>query len=70
MYANYSDGLHEALRVAGIGIWVYGRLVPLLMYADDLVLLATGPTMLAAALTIVEQYAANWRFDINHDKSI
>jgi hypothetical protein len=25
--------------------------------------------MLAAALTIVEQYAANWRFDINHDKS-
>ena len=38
LYAVYINGLHEALRQAGLGLWVYGRLVPLLFYADDIVL--------------------------------
>ena len=69
LYANYINGLHDVLRKRGIGVWVYGRLVPVLMYADDLTLLATDQAMLSASLLAVEEYAANWRFEFNHDKS-
>ena len=40
LYAVYIDGLHNALREAGLGVRIFGRLVPLLLYADDIVLLA------------------------------
>ena len=40
LYAVYIDGLHNALREAGLGVRIFGRLVPLLMYADDIVVLA------------------------------
>ena len=33
LYALYIDGLHRALRDAGLGVWVFGQLVPLLLYA-------------------------------------
>ena len=33
LYAVYVNGLHEALRERGLGVRVYGRLVPLLLYA-------------------------------------
>ena len=43
LYALYIDGVHDALREAGAGVWVGGRLVPLLLFADDIVLLASSP---------------------------
>jgi hypothetical protein len=69
LYANYIDGLHAALRQQGLGIWVYGKLVPLLMYADDLVLLAPNQEVLEKCLLAAERYASQWRFDFNHGKS-
>ena len=68
LYAVYIDGLHDALRKQGLGVWVYGRLVPLLFYADDIVLLASSEAELAAALRVVEGYARQWRFAVNHGK--
>ena len=48
---------------------MYGRLVPLLFYADDIVLLAANEADLAASLRVVEAYALKWRFELNHGKS-
>ena len=69
LYAHYINGLHDALSHEGLGVEIYGRRVPLLMYADDIVLIARDPTELANMLKVVEEYARRWRFDINHGKS-
>ena len=69
MYALYIDGLHDALRKHGCGVWVYGRLVPLLFDADDIVLLASSPEQLQASMRVLDQYARQWRFNVNHGKS-
>ena len=69
LYATYIDGLHEALRKERLGIWIAGRLVPLLMYADDIVLLAPSEAMMRRMLEVVTQYAKQRRFEVNHGKS-
>ena len=69
MYAVYINGLHRALADAGLGMRVHGRLVPLLLYADDIVLLARSADELKAMLRVTYEYARKWRFDINHGKS-
>ena len=40
LYAVYINGLHRALCDAGLGMFCFGRRVPLLLYADAIVLLA------------------------------
>ena len=67
--ALYIDGLHDALQSAGLGVRVYGRQVPLLLYADDVVLLARSPAELQSMLGVLDRYAAQWRFSVNKTKS-
>ena len=69
LYALYINGLHAALRDRGLGILVFGRLIPLLFYADDIVLLAGSSSQLAAMLQVMEEYACKWRFEVNHEKT-
>ena len=69
LYAVYINGLHEALRRAGLGVRLYGRLVSLLLYADDVVLLARSPAELQKMLFVLDAYAAKWRFSLNQKKS-
>ena len=69
LYAIYIDGLHKALREAGLGVRIYGVLVPLLLYADDLVLLARSIEDMMAMHAVVADYARKWRFEINHRKT-
>ena len=69
LYAKYINGLHEALRERGLGVLVAGSLVPLLLFADDIVLLARSEADLAASLQVIEHYAKQWRFDFNNNKS-
>ena len=65
LYAMYIDGL----RQKGLGVRIAGRLVPLLLYADDVVLLARTSEEMKAMHGVLEQYARQWRFEINHGKS-
>ena len=67
LYAMYINGLHQALRSKGLGVTVYGRLVPLLLYADDL--LSKNASEAKAMHDVVTDYARRWRFDINHGKT-
>ena len=69
LYAIYVDGLHDELRRKGLGIWMYGRLVPLLLYADDIVLLALDAESMKLMHDAVTAYASRWRFEINSSKS-
>jgi hypothetical protein len=69
MYSVYVDGLHQALRERGLGIVVHGRLVPLLLYADDIVLLAESPEQMEAMHRVLDEYARKWRFSVNNTKS-
>ena len=69
LYAVYINELHKALRKDGLGVRVYGRLVPLLLYADDIVLLARNADEMEEMHKIVEEYARQWRFEVNHGKS-
>ena len=50
LYAVYINGLHAALRDAGLGVFACGRRVPLLLYADDVVLMARDATELQLML--------------------
>jgi len=69
LYATYINGLHEALRAKGLGVWVYGRLVPLLLYADDIVLLSTSADQTQRMHNVVTEYARKWRFNVNNRKT-
>ena len=43
--------------------------VPVLLYADDLALVATYPEGLQAQLDLLHAYAAKWKLTVNIDKT-
>ena len=59
----------RALKRAGLGVMVAGRRVPLLMYADDVILMASSPRELEAMNAVVTDYARRNRFEYNGKKS-
>ena len=69
VYACFIDGLARELKAAGVGIWVAGVQIPLLMYADDIVLMAASQSERARMSTIVSEFARRNRFEFNGEKS-
>jgi hypothetical protein len=67
-YSAFLNPLAEALRDRGLGIMIGGKRVPLLMYADDIVLLANGPTELRAMCDVCTEFAKQRRFQVNGPK--
>jgi hypothetical protein len=69
IYSMFIDGLAKALKMAGHGIMIAGRRVPLLMYADDVVMLASTQSELVAMNAIATDFARRNRFEYNGKKS-
>jgi len=69
VYSIFIDGMAKALKRAGHGVMIAGRRVPLLMYADDVVLLASTPRELEAMMAVVSAYSRRNRFEYNGKKS-
>ena len=69
VYSIFIDGMARALKRAGLGIMVAGRRVPLLMYADDVILMASSPRELEAMNAVVTEFARRNRFEYNGKKS-
>ena len=69
IYSAFVDELAKRLKAAGLGIWIAGRRVPLLMYADDIVLLASSPFELQRMNDVATPFAREHRFEFNGDKS-
>ena len=69
LYSNFIDGLARELKTAGLGIWIAGRQLPLLMYADDIILLARSQDELTRMNSIASEFARRNRFQFNGSKS-
>ena len=69
LYSCYIDGMVEELKKRGLGVMFAGRRVPLLMYADDIVMLASTVTELQQMNDVATEYAHKYRFRHTGEKS-
>jgi hypothetical protein len=69
VYANFIDGLAKELRARGLGVPIAGRRIALLMYADDIVMLAATQHELQLMNKIATRFAQRHRFQFNGEKS-
>ena len=69
IYTVFLDALARALKAAGLGVWVAGVQVPLLMYADDMIMLARSQGELERMNEVVTAFAKKNRFQFNGEKS-
>ena len=69
LYSCFINGLAEDLKASSLGLRIAGIHTPLLMYADDIVLLASSVQELREMNTIVSNYAHRNRYTLNGDKS-
>jgi hypothetical protein len=69
VYANFIDGLAKALKARGLGVVIAGRRIPLLMYADDIVMLAATQRELMLMNKVASHFARQHRFQFNGKKS-
>ena len=71
LYDVFIDQIAHDLIREGFGVSYgasNGEVVPLLMYADDIVLLATTPEQLQRMLCVVERHSKQWQFTYNAAK--
>ena len=68
LFSFFINGLAREIKEKGKGIKVGERKVCLLMYADDIVLLAETAEDLQNMLDVVTEYARKWRFKLNTKK--
>jgi hypothetical protein len=69
VYSSFINGLAEELKAAGHGIWVAGYQLAILMYADDMVMLANSQSELKKMNDIATAFAKRNRFEFNGEKS-
>ena len=72
LYSLFINGLAMALKASGLGATIDGRdggrMLTVLLYADDIVLLAESPAQLQWLMGIVHSYCVRWRMQVNHAK--
>jgi hypothetical protein len=69
LYSVFINGLADELREHGFGIDIGGRLVAILLYADDIVLVAKSADELKSMLRVAAAFASKWQFRYNCAKS-
>lgn len=70
LYCLFVDELLDTLTSSGLDVSIKGLYCGTPMYADDLALIASSPEELQQMLDIVSQYASQWRYSLNPDKSV
>jgi hypothetical protein len=68
LFSLFINGLAREINEKGKGVDIGGRRVRLLMYADDIVLLAESARDLQNMLDVVTAYSRRWRFRVNPKK--
>jgi hypothetical protein len=69
LYACFINALADELKQKGLGIVIAGRRIPLLMYADDIVFLASSVNELREMNKCVTEFARRNRYQLNGEKS-
>jgi len=68
LFSLFINGLAKEINERAVGVEVGKRRVRLLLYADDIVLLAESASDLQTMLDIVTAYSKQWRFRVNPKK--
>ena len=55
-----SNSLVEKVRSGDVGVRCRGKLIPGLLYADDMILLAENEEMLKDGLNVLEEWCRQW----------
>ena len=69
LFAIYVDDLATEIKQTGYGVDIGDRKVNILMFADDIALMADSEAQLQEMLNVVESWSKRWRLLINPDKS-
>ncbi len=69
LFALFVNDLALQLKESGMGITVNGVNISVLLYADDIVILAENEAHLQSLLDIVHDWTQKWRLLINVDKT-
>jgi hypothetical protein len=65
LYAIFINALVDDLAARNLGVEVFGRRVGILLYADDIVLIAESAEQLQSMLDCTSAYATKWQFRFN-----
>ena len=68
LFSIFIDGLAEEVKKVG-GARYADIIVSLLLFADDIVLIAESPQMMQKMLDVVYNYSKKYRFRFNQSKS-
>lgn len=69
LFALYVNDLAEDIKVLGCGIDIDAGQLSILLYADDVVLVAPSETSLQRMLTVLSDWCKKWRLTVNRDKT-
>ena len=68
-YGIYVDELVSILKASGVGCYFVDKFAAIIMYADDMVLLAPSLKGLQSLLIITEKYCLDWDVKLNPKKT-
>ena len=69
LYCIYVDSLAQILKESGIGCYVQGSFLSILLYADDMCLIAPSLKGLQRLLKLTESFCVTWDIMLNPKKS-
>ena len=68
LFSLYINSLVEKLRSREVGVRCRGKLIPGLLYVDDMILLAENEEMLKDGLNVLEEWCRQWGVKVNVPK--
>ena len=69
LFNLYVNSLAIAIKDTGLGVDIGEGCMPILLYADDIVLIAESETDLQSLLDVLDEWCKTWHLDINQEKS-
>jgi hypothetical protein len=69
LFDLFINGVAEELKQQGLGVSVMDSKLSILMFADDIVLMASSEQELQKMLDVVGVYCSKWRCDVNAKKT-
>ena len=69
LFAIYINDLALEIKASGVGVKVGDETVCILLYADDIVLLAQSEEDLQIMLNIVSDWCCKWKLEVNEEKT-
>ena len=68
LFSLYIDEIATRLRQKGMGVTCGNRLIPALLYADNMVLLAEDEKGMEESLNVLQEWCVEWSLRVNGSK--